>query len=157
MRILIISDTHDKTDNIEILKKKIGKIDLIIHCGDGTSDFDFASDFLKAKICGVRGNCDIISRESSILNLNIEGKLIHIEHGDKLPLYSELVLVQYAKDNGYDVILYGHTHVQKIINKDNVWIVNPGSLSRPHDGYPSYIIMQTDGKGNFEFNGERII
>ena len=44
MRILIISDSHGRTENIEILKKKIGKLDLILYCGDGSSDFDYIGD-----------------------------------------------------------------------------------------------------------------
>ena len=151
-----MSDTHGKTDNVEILKKRIGKIDLIIHCGDGVSDYDFISDFLKCKLNGITGNCDLFSREPGSMNLNIEGKMIHVEHGHRLPIFSDEAMFQYAKDNGYDVMLYGHTHIQKIVHKDGVWVVNPGSLSRPRDGFPAYAILQTDGKGGFEFKGERL-
>ena len=156
MRILIISDSHGKTENILKLKQKIGKIDLAIHCGDGTEDFDFISDFLKCKICGVSGNCDLFTRELSVVNLNIEGKRIHIEHGNKLPVHSEKALIEYARNNGFDLLLYGHTHIQKILHEDGVWVVNPGSISKPHDGWPSYIILETDGKGGLDFKAERL-
>lgn len=156
MRILIISDSHGRTENIEILKKKIGKLDLILHCGDGSSDFDYIGDRLGCRVHGVSGNCDFFTREPSVLNLDIEGKRVHIEHGNRLPYFSDRELMDFAVGNGYDVVLFGHTHVQKLLQKDGVWVANPGSISRPRDGLPSYIIMETDGKGNFKFHKERI-
>ena len=151
MRVLIISDSHGRTENIERLKRIIGKVDLVLHCGDGVSDFDFIGDFLKCKVCGVTGNCDLLSREPSMINLDIEGNLVHIEHGHRLQFRSDVDLISFAKDNGYDVVLLGHTHVQKLINKDGIWVVNPGSISRPRDGYPSYCIMEAEGRGKLDF------
>ena len=156
MRILIISDSHGRTENIELLKKKEGKFDLILHCGDGVSDFDFISDYLKAKITGISGNCDIFSREPSYVNLDIEGIKVHIEHGNKLPVFSDINLLDFAEKNGYDIILYGHTHVQKKISRNGHFVVNPGSISRPRDGFPSYTVMTTDGKGGFSFEEKRL-
>ena len=156
MRILIISDTHGRTDNFLLLKRKVSRPDLIIHCGDGTGDFDFIGDYMKSKVTGVSGNCDFFTRESKVMNLNIEGKLLHIEHGNKLPVYSEESMLEYARDNGYTAILYGHTHIQKLVHKDGIWIVNPGSISLPRDGAPSYCLLETDDKGNFEFSLMRI-
>ena len=49
MRVLIISDSHGKTENIEYLKGKVGKIDLVLHCGDGISDIDYIGDIFKCK------------------------------------------------------------------------------------------------------------
>jgi predicted phosphodiesterase len=54
------------------------------------------------------------------------------------------------------VILYGHTHVQKMLSQKGKWIINPGSISRPRDGYPSYVAMKTDGNGGFEFEAKRL-
>ena len=156
MKILVVSDSHGKTDNFLLLKKKISKPDLIIHCGDGTEDFDFISDFFKCKVCGVSGNCDFFTREPKSINLNIEGKIIHIEHGNQLPVFSKNDLFLYAKNSGFDVILYGHTHIQNFIHLENIFVVNPGSISKPRDGEPSYCIIDTDGKGNYNFSLNRL-
>ena len=156
MRILIISDSHGSTENIDLLKKKEGKFDLILHCGDGTGDFDYISDRLGCRVNGVRGNCDIFSGEFAVQNLNIEGKLIHIEHGNKLPCLDDREILNYAVNSRYDVILYGHTHEQKLLNGNGRWVINPGSISRPRDGAPSYVVMKTDGNGGFEFEARRI-
>ena len=156
MRILIISDSHGNTDNIELLKKREGKFDLIIHCGDGTGDFDYIGDRLGCRVNGVRGNCDILSREFPVQNLNIEGKIVHIEHGHRLPYFNDREILNFAENNGYDVVLYGHTHVQKLLKGNGKWVINPGSISRPRDSVPSYVIMKTDGNGGFEFEAKRL-
>ena len=156
MRILIISDSHGRTENIELLRGRTGNIDLILHCGDGTSELDFIRSFLGAPITGVTGNCDMFSTERSSVNLNIEGKVIHIEHGHMLPYFNDLAMIDHAAANGYDVIVFGHTHVQKVFEKDGRYVVNPGSISRPRDGFPSYIILETDGKGGFNFVCQRV-
>lgn len=156
MRVLIISDSHGRTENIEVLSKTEGNFDLVIHCGDGIGDFDHISELFNCRVTGVPGNCDLFSREPAMLNLNIEGKIIHIEHGHRLPVFSESALLDFAERNGYDVVLYGHTHHQLVINRGKYRVVNPGSISRPRDGYPSYIIMTTDGKGGLSFETKRL-
>ena len=156
MRILIISDSHGRTENVEILKKKEGKFDLVIHCGDGIEDFNYFSELFNCPVTGVSGNCDMFSNEPKFLNLNIEDRIIHIEHGNHLPVFSKKDLLDFAEGNSYDVILYGHTHYQSIISRDRFRVINPGSISRPRDGAPSYIIMITDGKGNFTFEEKRL-
>ena len=34
MRILVISDSHGRNDDIEGVLKQVGDIDMMIHCGD---------------------------------------------------------------------------------------------------------------------------
>ena len=106
MRILIISDSHGRTDNIELIKKQIGKIDLILHCGDGTSDFDYIRSLLGAPVTGVTGNCDMFSQERTSVNLNIEGKIIHNEHGNPNQFLPDTYLLEYAAANGFEFLLY---------------------------------------------------
>ena len=156
MRILMISDSHGRTENVELILEKEGNFDLILHAGDGSEDFDYIGDRFRCRVTGVKGNCDLFSREPSVLNIDIEGKLIHIEHGNRLPYFNEKDIFDFAEGNRYDVVMYGHTHIQKILDRNGRWIINPGSISRPRDGAPSYVIMKTDGKGGFMFEGKRV-
>ena len=51
-------------------------------------------------------------------------------------------------------LLYGHTHVKEVAQRDGVLFVNPGSVSLPKDGSNSYAVYEN---GNFdlrELNGE---
>ncbi len=156
MRILIISDTHGRNENVEELKQIEGKFDLVIHCGDGASDFNYFSELFDCLVTGVSGNCDMFSQEPKVLHLNIEGKLIHIEHGNRLPIYNEQTLLDFAEENGYDVVLFGHTHKQILLERYGVYVINPGSISRPRDGVPSYTILTTNGRGGFKFENKRL-
>ncbi|HEY9574182.1 MAG TPA: metallophosphoesterase, partial [Lachnospiraceae bacterium] len=34
MRILVVSDTHGKDENLECVLDKVGPIDILVNCGD---------------------------------------------------------------------------------------------------------------------------
>lgn len=156
MKILIISDSHGDTDNIELIAKKEKNLDMVLHCGDGARDFDYIASILHCQVRGVVGNCDFFAGGSSVAEFELEGKKIHMEHGNRLPYHSPSELMGIAKMNGYNLLLYGHTHCQYIQHDGNYSVVNPGSISKPRDGMPSYIILKTDGKGGFDFTCCRI-
>ena len=52
--------------------------------------------------------------------------------------------------------MYGHTHVPLVDLSEDIWAVNPGSISLPRQEgrKPSYIIMETDRfeKAHFTVN-----
>lgn len=156
MRILVISDTHGNTDNFDILLEKEERFDFIIHCGDGAFDINYIEDRSRCEVYTVRGNCDMISRASSNIVKEVEEKRVYVEHGVHLSILQDKELMDFAKFNKVDVIMYGHTHIQRIEKLGDVWVVNPGSLSKPRDGFPSYVVMTTDGNGGFTFEGKRL-
>lgn len=59
-----------------------------------------------------------------------------------------------AAAQGYDIVMFGHTHRPVIDYTRDVIALNPGSLSYPRQEgrRPSYIVMDLDknGKANFE-------
>jgi hypothetical protein len=42
-------------------------------------------------------------------------------------------MVDIAKNNGCKIILYGHTHIKKIEELDGLYIINPGSITKPRN------------------------
>jgi len=142
MKIGIISDTHDNTENIEkainIFNKK--KAGLVIHCGDWTSVSVLKSfSKLNSNIRGVFGNCD--HNKQDFLNyikknnLNIEildrvgktkadNKKIAVFHGDNKAILNSLI-----ESDEYDVVLSGHTHKSQIETTDKTLHINPGCCS----------------------------
>ena len=57
-------------------------------------------------------------------------------------------LYELAVKNGYDIVLYGHTHVQKVENRNGIYIANPGSLALPRDGAEGkFILLEFDQNG----------
>lgn len=152
MRILIFSDTHENIQNIEYIRKNEKKFDKAFFCGDGAGDCDYFEGRLDCPVWRVSGNNDFFSGARATIDTEIEGKRIHMEHGNRLHCYNFQNLCYAAEANGWDVLFYGHTHRLQIYENEGRYIVNPGSLVQPRGGDgPSYIVMETDGKGNFTF------
>ena len=63
-------------------------------------------------------------------------------------------LVEDAKANGCNVVMFGHTHIP-FVNQDDpeLTILNPGSLSFPRQEgrRPSYIMMEIGEDGNARY------
>lgn len=99
------------------------------------------------KIIAVRGNCDsevdemvldfpIMSTYSSIL---YDNKRLFLTHGH---IYGEDNL---PKLSSGDVLIYGHTHIPVAKKKDDIFIINPGSIALPKDGNPnSYGVLENN-------------
>jgi hypothetical protein len=141
-----MSDSHNVILNSQIEDiKKEGVFDLLIHCGDKYNDAEkFAVELHIEKLLNVPGNCDmsVIGKESTIIQ-EIEGKKFIITHGHTHNVKLNLnKLMDYAKKNKADIVLYGHTH--KAQNKfiDNILYFNPGSTIFPKDGRASFGIIE---------------
>lgn len=149
MRILIISDTHRKTSNIRELIGQVGEVDMLIHLGDVCGDEEFIRENFHCEIHMVAGNCDYnasLPREEEFM---IGDKKIFITHGHRYSVnYGTGQLQQLIKEQGYDIVMYGHTHVRHIERYGGSYIVNPGSLSMPRDGgRPSFLLLDFDQHG----------
>ncbi len=109
------------------------------------------------KLIVIQGNCDsevdqMISKfhfvkESMIL---LDGKKIMLTHGHIL-----------NKDNlekgAYDVLAYGHFHINMMEKKDGVLIINPGSVSLPkNDSISGYITIENNIVKQFDIEGNII-
>ena len=48
-----------------------------------------------------------------------------------------------AKRQGARVLLYGHTHQpeNRYLPEEEIYLFNPGSIGRPHDGIPRYGLL----------------
>ena len=62
-------------------------------------------------------------------------------------------LREHALEYGYDVVMYGHTHVPYIEIGDDVTILNPGSISYPRQPgrKPTFLIMEIDEEGQAHY------
>ncbi len=100
---------------------------------------------LKDKILCVRGNCEaevdqmvlsfpVLADYAVILN---GGITVYATHGH---IFSEDNPPPLAKGS---VLLCGHTHIPKCVNKGAYTYINPGSVSIPKDGsQKSYMVME---------------
>ena len=139
MRIIAFSDSHRHYQNVSKLFDQTQlTTDLYIFLGDGEGDLD-NMQFLypDKKILTVAGNCDYNSMEPFVGTIEVAGKRIIYTHGHLQHVGLGMDgLKKLAKDNGADVVLFGHTHVRRCEYEDGIYYINPGSLGKPRDGLP---------------------
>ena len=147
MRILIVSDTHRQNDNYFTVIENVGKIDMVIHCGDAEGSEYALQQAAGCPLYIVAGNNDFFSDLSRELELEIEGRRVLITHGHYYYISSNNELIkEEAKARGFDIVMYGHTHRPVIDVEEDIIAINPGSLSYPRQEgkKPSYIIMEVE-------------
>jgi len=154
VKILVISDTHKNISNArDIIKRIKSKIDLVIHLGDHDTDAEqLKYEFENVAFQYVPGNCDWCSFEDGKKILNVAGKKIMMTHGHDYGVkYSYDGIKKTARDQGAQMVLFGHTHVPYISIEENLLTMNPGSLSLPRGGSTySYGIIDIDEAGKIE-------
>ncbi len=156
MKILLFSDSHGYTLNMEKAIKIHKDADIIVHLGDFVRD--------AAKLQGlhprfqwiwIRGNNDWAERAENEKILEIEGKRILVTHGHLYGVKAGYTrLVERGEKLDADAVFFGHTHVscQKVFGK--MLLVNPGSIGRtftaPRPEY-SLVIVEAGGIRNIPF------
>lgn len=99
------------------------------------------------RILCVRGNCDAevdqmvlgfpIMADYGVIELG--GRFVYLSHGHV-----------YGEDNPPklrrgDILIQGHTHIQRCVEKDGIMFLNPGSVSIPKgDGYNGCIVFDDE-------------
>ncbi len=149
MRIVVISDSHKRTTVIDKILEAEADAKHIFFLGDNTSDIeDFIYMYPEKSFHIVSGNCDYFSQFPTIGTETIGGKRILYTHGHTYYVkYGTEKLKEAARQNGYDIVLYGHTHIAKTVYENGVYIVNPGSCSNPREGKPSYAVIDITENG----------
>jgi putative phosphoesterase len=116
----LISDTHGLV-RPEVLAALKGS-ELIIHAGDiGKPEVLHALETV-APVIGIRGNNDRDSwakRIPDLLDLRINGIKIFVIHN-----VNEL---EHDSVDGFHAVISGHSHKPRIMTKDGVLFINPGS------------------------------
>ena len=155
MELLIFSDSHGKHDGMQLaIDRQVTRVDAVVFLGDGLRDAErLLTD--GATLFSVRGNCDWFadSDVESELTLNFEEHRLFLTHGHAYGVKGGIgALISHAADIGADIVLFGHTHAacerwERVPGEERlVYLCNPGSLSEPRDGAPSYGILTLQGK-----------
>lgn len=155
MKILIVSDTHRKNDLYVSLVQQLAPLDMVIHCGDVEGAELLIQKVADCPVHMVAGNNDFFSPLPREDIFEIEGINIWLTHGhDYYVSMDNETLKDEARSRGVDIVMYGHTHRPIIDYDGDIVAVNPGSLTYPRQEgrEPSYIIMNIDENGKFDFN-----
>jgi len=128
IKLGVLADSHRSKTNLRLALEKMQDCDYIIHCGDHDSDME-DSGVPSSKLIVVSGNCDHCSFNPSDRIIEKEGVKLLITHGDGYGVkFSLMRLFLKAQEIGAKLVLYGHTHAQKLDEKDGITLLNPGAL-----------------------------
>lgn len=145
-RILVFSDSHGSIKPMTDIIEAMPGVSAVIHLGDLNRDIQHLEDtFFDFPIYGVQGNNDYTGLYPNEKLLTIDGKKIFITHGHYyLSNWSPERLKTLPITERADLILYGHTHIADVEHFDGKILANPGSISRPRMGDPSYGVIEIE-------------
>lgn len=162
MKILIVSDSHGRSDRI-YRAFDTEKPDMVIHLGDledMKASVEQRLDSPRIPCVFIKGNCDYNSQGElmpfSVFTL--KGHRFFCTHGHLYSVnYGVDTLVYAAEEKDCDIVLYGHTHrpcdefVEGSFGRPKVHVLNPGSISLPRGGSQrSYMVMDLRDSGAYD-------
>ena len=161
MKIFFISDIHGSIfflrKSLERYKEEKAKYivvlgDVLYHGPRNPLPRDYNPEAVasllneyKDKIIAVRGNCDsevdqILIDYPMMSDYSImlcDDRRLFLTHGH---IYNERNLPKLGEN---DVLIYGHSHIPVAKKQNNIFILNPGSISLPRENIPnSYAVLQ---------------
>ena len=160
MKMGFISDTHGGYDDLVQALNLLEGCEQICHIGDvlyhgprndipETYDPKKIIEVLKGRkdIIYVRGNCDA-DVDEMVLGQDLSNKS-RVVSFDNFKFYlvhgyeeTEDERIQEAIKLGCNVVVYGHTHVKVLKEKDGIIVLNPGSTTIPKDGSRSIALYE---------------
>lgn len=145
--VLVFSDSHGRVDEMVRIAKK-EKPDMIFHLGDYAADARKIEKQTGIITHAVKGNCDCFDTEDDIKEIFVSGHKIVLTHGDKYGVrYSYDRLSYLGEEREATAVLFGHTHIKFLEYTGSLWLINPGSISSPRDGMPSYAKLMIGSYG----------
>ncbi len=149
MRIVVISDSHKRSDIVEKILYSQPEASEVFFLGDHADDVeDLQYIFPNKRFHILSGNCDYFSAFPSTAVATVSGVKIFYTHGHTLSVkYGTERLLESAKQNDCQIALYGHTHISKILYEDGIYVVNPGSCSKGRDFHESYAVIDIEQNG----------
>jgi putative phosphoesterase len=132
----LIADTHIPA-RAKCIPKMVFKIfenvDFIVHAGD-LVQMDVIDELEQlAPVLAVHGNMDcpeVCGALPELNSLKVYGWKIGVMH-DPNALFGRGKMREIAKQNGFDVFVYGHTHNANIKWEGKILYINPGSPTNP--------------------------
>jgi uncharacterized protein len=159
LRIGLVSDTHlvnPKRGLPSGLLDGLQGCDLILHAGDIQRTWVLDALREVGPVRAVFGNNDaeLIGVLPFTLFFQIGSHRIGLIHGwdpQGGGRVTAKVLAQREMHGLVDCVVYGHSHIPEVIERDGLLMVNPGStMSRPWTPPPGYAIMEVNDSINVE-------
>lgn len=155
MRVLVISDSHGKNDDVKQVIEQVGHIDMFIHLGDVERGADYIKALAGCETHMIAGNNDYDGKLPATDSFMIGDKRVFITHGHRFYVGAGLdKLRNYGIENGYDIVMFGHTHEPYLEQGKEITLLNPGSISYPRqDGRKrTFMMIDVDRKGEVHYS-----
>lgn len=153
-RFLIVSDTHGRDQNLKHVLAIEKNIDGFFHLGDLEGSENYLGSEIHCPCYMVAGNNDFESILNQELCVNLGPHRIFMTHGHRHMLFQGVgTLVDAARQRNADIVMFGHTHCPMLEIREDITILNPGSLSLPrqYGWQASYMIMTMDDDGMLDY------
>lgn len=160
-RILVVSDTHGKTERLRELIAKNSPLSMLIFCGDGEG-LEQSIRGMVGEDCElhmVRGNNDYASRLPLEEEFMLGPYRVMLAHGHRYGVGMSLTrLAEEAYARGCAYVFFGHTHIPCSCQCCGVTCLNPGSLSYPRqaDRKPSFLLLEQEETGQLHIHEGRM-
>ncbi len=156
MKILVVSDTHRRDDNLRLVIEKYKPLDMLIHLGDAEGSEMFIADWVNpgCRMEMVLGNNDFFSMLDKEREIELGRHRVLLTHGH---YYGVSIgpegLADEARSRGCDIAMFGHTHKPYHNVIGGVLVLNPGSLSYPRQEgrLPAYMLVNVDDQGELTY------
>ncbi len=154
MEIVVISDTHLSSPDYILEKEydtQFSKADILVHCGDYTSEDVWAYLNSHPYFLGVAGNMDSGYWAHNLnhqLVIKFKGIKIGILHGYDLDFSRIEIDITSRFPEDVNFIFFGHTHTRffKQVGDDK-YIINPGSFTFPKGHKQGYVKIRFSNIG----------
>lgn len=158
-KIMIVSDTHRRHENLKKALRDQGPIDMLIHLGDAEGEEDYIKELADCEVEMIAGNNDYFSdlKRESVIKIGKYNVLLTHGHYYYVSVGLDFIR-QEAIGRSMDIVMFGHTHRPLIEIGHEVTLINPGSISYPrqNDKLPTYIMMEIDDNENINYTLQHI-
>lgn len=145
MKVVVFSDPHGDKKVVERILNWNKDSKHFLSLGDTELPQDYLMDNNVTLVMGNHiGDAGFVYERV----VEIEGLRIFMTHGHKYNVHRTLdLLVDTARSNKYDLVLFGHTHILEIEHVGKVQFLNPGSCARPRNTLPpTYAVLDITDK-----------
>ena len=133
IRLLLAADIHGAVELLAEAAELADPADLIVIAGDaGTDEAEIAAFLGDRPYVLVPGNNDynLLRDLPETAAFSMGGLRFCVTHGHLQNVRDGVTpeLVEFAKDRGADILIYGHSHKYSAERIDGIWFVNPGAV-----------------------------
>lgn len=126
MKIGVMADSHGHRAMVRQAVKRMGRVDMLFHLGDRYGDLT------EPGAISLKGNCDFEKDAPLDWTGTLDGISVYATHGHLYGVKSGTDrLAAAARQKGWRLVLYGHTHIPEHMTQGDTVLVNPGSLAYP--------------------------